>query len=114
MTHKTYELLKDCIKALNEIPNLDLHCCSYKDTYKLVSELKKELSLYDPKNPKIISIDWCVEDIMVTADNYDRIITEEDAKQILKSMKESHDCNYGITWETILAGIDCYLAEKED
>ena len=53
-----------------------------------------------------ISIVWGIDDVMEQAKQDEKEITEDQARKVLKMMKDNHDCNYGITWETISAYID--------
>jgi hypothetical protein len=52
-------------------------------------------------------ISWCIEDVMDRAEEQGIPCTEEQAHNILASMDHHHDCNYGITWDTI----DFWLSE---
>lgn len=54
---------------------------------------------------------WGIEDIKNRAqENYghDVVISDKLALQIIEKMQHNHDCNHGITWETI----DYYLNES--
>lgn len=53
---------------------------------------------------------WGIVDIIDRAKETKRKIpTKERAQEILDEMMHRHDCNYGITWDTI----DHYLEEKD-
>ena len=65
---------------------------SYKKRYE---ELKIEFEQY-----KLESIKWSIEDFMDPEDEYYKI-TKEEAQNALEDMIEHHDCELGITWDTI-------------
>lgn len=46
-------------------------------------------------------ITWCVEDVLMRAEENGIPCTEDEAQYILNSMDDCHDCNNGITWDTI-------------
>lgn len=48
-----------------------------------------------------IAILWSTDDIIERAKENYHTLTKEDAFIILSNLKKNHDCNYGITWETI-------------
>ena len=60
----------------------------------------------DDAEGNTISIVWSIDDVMEQAKQDEKEITEDQARKVLKMMKDNHDCNYGITWETISAYID--------
>ena len=55
------------------------------------------------KDPDSISIVWGYEDVIGQARTQDILVTPDEARDILQEMKDGHDCNNGITWETINA-----------
>ena len=57
------------------------------------------------------SIKWCIDDF-IDQDRYS--ITEEQAQRALEEMIQNHDCNYGITWNTLEYYINKYGIVKED
>jgi hypothetical protein len=61
-----------------------------------------------------IGVHWGIEDVKDRATTQfgmdERVIPDDEAaREILFHMKQRHDCNFGITWETI----DVYLQEYE-
>lgn len=48
-----------------------------------------------------IRIVWCVEDVISIAKEDGKNVSREQAFEILKILQRDHDCNYGITNETI-------------
>ena len=51
--------------------------------------------------PDTISITWSIMDIICEAKHLGISITDKQARKILKEIKNSHDCNVGVTWEFI-------------
>ena len=49
----------------------------------------------------ICVIYWSVEDVKGRAKELNILLSEEQVAKILKDMERQHDCNYGVTWETI-------------
>jgi hypothetical protein len=54
---------------------------------------------------------WCEEDVLGRAEERGIKITREQAQSILDQMDANHDCESGITWDTIDAGLDAYTDE---
>jgi hypothetical protein len=54
--------------------------------------------------PDEISITWSYEDVQ----QQDPTLTDDEARQVLKLMKDGHDATIGINWETIDAWIDYF------
>jgi hypothetical protein len=54
--------------------------------------------------PDEISITWHFADIQEIDDS----LTNDEARQILQSIKNNHDANIGINWEVIESWIDCF------
>ena len=53
-----------------------------------------------------IAVIWCTDDVHGIQDDFDQeteksSLTDEQAQEILLSAFENHDCNNGITWETL-------------
>jgi len=63
----------------------------WEEKYK---DLQHEFEQY-----KLESIKWSANDFISLEDDYD--ITEEQAQAALEEMIQDHDCNYGITWDTV-------------
>lgn len=59
--------------------------------------------------PDEISITWSYEDVQ----GQDPTLTDDEARQVLKLMKDGHDANIGINWETIDAWIDYFKSIQE-
>jgi len=54
-----------------------------------------------------IAVVWGVEDVKSTMADWHQVeidtISDETALEVLQTVFENHDCNYGINWETIRA-----------
>jgi len=48
-----------------------------------------------------IAIFWHVDDVLDACENEDFKITKEQARDVLRWVDKNHDCNFGITWETL-------------
>jgi hypothetical protein len=44
-----------------------------------------------------IAVVWCIEDVQEVRPD----LTDEQAWEVLQQVKHTHDCNYGITWDTL-------------
>lgn len=68
-----------------------------EDYKKMYEELLAEFEQYKKE-----SIKWSVEDFTSLNDEYDDLyITDENAQKALEYVIRNHDCDLGITWETI-------------
>lgn len=77
----------------------------------LVKTLIKHLQDYYELEDEICSIIWTKEDIVDRAkDQGNKVPSKERLSEIINLMDKNHDCNYGITWETI----DYYLEDTEE
>ena len=54
--------------------------------------------------PDEITISWHITDVQ----QCDNSLTNDEARQVLKLMKDGHDATIGINWETIDAWIDYF------
>jgi hypothetical protein len=49
-----------------------------------------------------ITITWHKDDVIQRAqENQNLIVTDEQAREILKLIEKEYDCNCGITWDTL-------------
>ena len=53
-----------------------------------------------------IAIIWDAEDVIETAENMGIKLDNIQAMEVLKLIKDTHDCNYGVTWDHIENGIN--------
>ena len=70
--------------------------------------------LGDTLEGKAIFIAWHIDDVLMVAEEMNYLLTEEEAKEILKQLDNNHDATCGITWDTIRSQIECFYPEKED
>jgi len=78
------------------------------DVFNSIQEVIENL-----ESKSMLLIEWSTEDVISRAKDLQEwnpdephiIPTEEQAIEILSKMDNNHDCNYGITWDTI----DCYI-----
>ena len=56
-----------------------------------------------------IAIVWCMQDVQEKAQEMGHSLSDEICLDILGDVQRHHDCNYGITWESIECQIDFYL-----
>lgn len=59
-----------------------------------------------------IAIKWCVDDVLMQAENDDVQVTTSEARKILGKMEKYHDANNGITWDTISIYLQDLKREK--
>ena len=50
---------------------------------------------------RLIAIIWTIDDILGTAATMDINMNNDQAWEVLKTLKNNHDSNYGITWDRI-------------
>ena len=67
-----------------------------------ISILKREVE-------NLLLLEWCPDDIIHRAKENNMEITEKQANDIIRKMGDNHDCEYGVTWNTI----DNYLDDIE-
>ena len=60
------------------------------------------------------AVKWSIEDFFHEAEAMEYDITREQAKDALLHMIQKHDCDLGITWETVRCYIEEYGTPKDD
>lgn len=68
-----------------------------------------------------IHIIWSIEDVHgqiedhndMYDDDHWRTFTDEEAMEALELVQKYHDCNYGVTWDSIDSAIETILQEDE-
>jgi hypothetical protein len=72
-----------------------------------VASVIEHLKGYKPEEHIAVAI-WCEEDVIGFALNEmdGKVITQEQAQSILDQIDANHDCELGITWDTIRSGIE--------
>jgi hypothetical protein len=95
-------------RVLVNVSDLKKAIESYKegDDFTTVLEelqrMENEIEIADDK----IQIVWQVDDVLEKAKEDGVKITKEQAYEVLGLVERNHDCNYGITWDTISSWID--------
>lgn len=64
------------------------------------------LTKYYPLDAPVCMVLWLADDVIKQAKEQGVEITPELAAEVLESLDDNHDANYGITWETIDAALD--------
>lgn len=59
-----------------------------------------------------IAIKWHIEDVKMRGKQRKIELTDEQASDILQIVEKRHDCEIGISWDTIDIHTDIYLEEK--
>ena len=71
----------------------------------LKKELVEILEILTDENK--IYICWSIKDIIERGKENNIKVSDQNAQKILKNINDKHDCNYGISWNTI----DCHIDE---
>lgn len=75
-----------------------------EDYKKMYENLLAEFEQYKKE-----SIKWSIEDFIGLNTEYDDLfITDENAQKALEWVIRTHDCQIGITWETIRDAFEMY------
>lgn len=76
------------------------------------------LDLYGNELPDEINISWHIDDVKSREgelqDDLVEPLTDNECRQVLANVKKHHDCNIGVTWETIDNEIINIKASRED
>lgn len=100
------ERIKQILDTAEEDVNTQYPKWMYDDILGVCDEYEQKLSW---------SILWSPEDMQERAkDGYDFEMSEEDAISALEDMIHHHDCNYGITWQTVDEYVYRYKPETEE
>ena len=78
-----------------------------------IREAIEHLETFDPDEGCAIHL-WTEPDVMCTAEAMNIEITEEEAREILDTIHEHVDCEYGITWESLRCTIDDFDRDRGD
>ena len=71
-----------------------------------IQDAINRLTKYYPLDAPVCMVLWLADDVIKQAKEQGVDITQELAAEILESLDDNHDANYGITWETIDAALD--------
>lgn len=64
-------------------------------------------------SPDWISLHWHISDVQDVAGSHPEM-SDEDAQDILAELKQRHDCNNGVTWDTIHHYVDIWREHQEE
>lgn len=76
-----------------------------------IKDLMNHLKQYDPELDCAYSL-WIPDDVIETAQNLGVNISNEQIEEVLYIVNESHDANYGISWQTLEYAIDNVVNQK--
>ena len=62
---------------------------------------------------KTIHIIWSIEDVQQRAEDNGVELTEDEQKEALALVEKYHDCNYGVTWESLDNAIHSVVSNRE-
>ena len=65
----------------------------------------ERLSKYPPDAPACMVL-WLVDDVVTRAKERNLDVSDELSAEIIESLENRHDANYGITWDHIDAELD--------
>ena len=77
-----------------------------------VTDEKVQYELNRIFSPDWISLHWHISDVQECADG--RTMSDADAQDILAELKQRHDCNNGVTWDTINHYVDIWREHQEE
>lgn len=60
-----------------------------------------------------IAITWHVEDVLAQAQQLEKELSQDEAREILQRLLHKHDATLGITWQHIQIAIKDYKAEQQ-
>lgn len=98
--------LEDFISTFNRVRN-DNPITATEEAFHLVSKIEGLQEAIDTieSDDEQITIIWSIDDVKEQATNDGVVITDTQAREVLKSLKSNHDANDGISWGTISAAI---------
>ena len=106
-----YSDLKYRVEKAFDDGGADPNCCY--PTY-MYDEIMKVVDEYEQKMKGCIQ--WSPEDMIGAAQNLREpfVMSEDDAQSALEEMIDDHDCNNGVTWETVSYYVQQYAPEDEE
>jgi hypothetical protein len=78
-----------------------------------VADLMEHLSQMD-KNEPLAYVLWLAEDVEMKAEENNEVLTADEISDVLARTQKYHDCEYGITWDTINDHMIDVINERED
>jgi hypothetical protein len=77
-----------------------------------ITEEKAQYEINRIFSPDWISLHWHISDVQECAG--DAPMSDEDAQGILAELKYRHDCNNGVSWDTINHHVDIWRERLEE
>jgi len=72
-----------------------------------LKEIDTELLIQELCNRGFIRVLWNKEDVVVTAaERFNITLTDEQVNEVVESIENSFDANYGVNWDIIADNID--------
>lgn len=104
-----YSDLKQRVEKAFDEGGADPNCCY--PTY-MYDEIMKVIDEYEQKMKGCIQ--WSPEDMIGAAQNLREpfVMNEDDAQAALEEMIDDHDCNNGITWDTVSYYVQKYVPDE--
>ena len=59
-----------------------------------------------------IAVFWTIDDVLSAASSWDKEISEDEARQVLRHMLDNHDADYGLSWTEVEAWIDIIIEAR--
>jgi len=78
-----------------------------------VADLMEHLSHMD-KNTPLAYVLWFAEDVEMKAEENNEVLTADEISDVLARTKKYHDCEYGITWDTINNHMIDVINDRDD
>lgn len=89
------------LSQAHNVYDLILYCVELLESEQLDRVSKKKLGVHLRSFENEITLSWAVEDVIQQANEDHKKVTEEQAREVLNIMRQHHDANYGICWQTI-------------
>jgi uncharacterized protein YneF (UPF0154 family) len=71
-----------------------------------VKELIKHLQKHHNEDQRIAAVIWTDKDVISVATDMGVELSEEKIDEVLESLRNNHNAEFGITWDTIEDAID--------
>ena len=68
--------------------------------------------LDDFESGNAVAIIWTVNDVLSSASSWNKDVSEEEARTVLRRVHDRHDAEYGISWTEIEYAVDEVIQER--
>lgn len=82
-----------------------------KQLVDFIKTLPYDILEYDDKDNIVVS--WGIEDVIYSAADLGYTLNKKQAREILNKTLDQHDCNIGISWETINCWIEDFAYDNK-